>query len=455
MASDGEYVDIEHGDLPRPNEYAIQMVAQRFLDVMTKADEVYADLVGTGGYLEQLNNAIEEAPVSTITAPNVDPTMTIPTIPTAPSWVDTTDPYPADPGISTPVFEEIPAIVDPDDPTSSMPATVSPVINYSEITLPTDVYTDLLARILNDLQSGATGLDATVEAAIMERARDRQQVINDRQYDRVVNELDGMNFSMPSGALASALMEQAQDAALFETETSNSIMIQTSDLAQRNSQFSIQIGKDLEALIRQYNIDRNRINLEQAIAAAQLVLQNYAEQVKAYVGELAALRDDLMAQVAKIQAVSAANKNKVDLYLAQWQGYRVQVEAVTAKNQGIVDVFKGEIDAYAAEVGAIGELIRGYAAEVAAKVDAARLDLEAEIATARDTIEGYIAEYQLRVDVTKALANITSQTVAGIWSSINATAGADYNASEGLSESWHHSDSLNEDHSYEHDPPVT
>ena len=50
------------------------------------------------------------------------------------------------------------------------------------------------------------------------------------------------------------------------------------------------------------------------------------------------------------------------------------------------------------------------------------------------------------------MANIASQSVASALNAVNASASYGYSGSESVSESWGHSDSLGESHSYEHDP---
>lgn len=453
----GEYVTIEHGNfLPNPNQTPLALVIQRFDEVTEEANNLLNMLRGedgSGGYLGDLNESIAAAPEYEIEVPDVDTDVTFPSIGSAPTWSDTLASYPTA-SIDEPTLEDMPTITSPDDPTSSMPSEVNPTINWSEITLPTELYTELLARLVQDLEDGATGLSATVEDAIMARARARQVVINSRNYDRVLAELDGMDFSLPSGALASALVEQAQDTLAAETDVNNSIMIQSSDLAQKNSQFVISVSKDLEGILRNYNISYNQLELQYATAAANLILENYKAQVAAYVSELEALRAELQIQIAHIEAVVASNRGLVDMYIAQWQAHSVEVGAVTAENTGKVDVYTGRVRGYAAEADARNSIVQAQVAQIGAKIQEATLQVNAAIEEAKLGLGGYSAEYSMRADVAKALTGIVAQVTASMLAAINASAGTDYNANESASEQWSHSDQLSEHHSYDEDPDV-
>lgn len=226
-SNDGTYVSIlGSGILPTPDGLPLTLVNAKFAD-MTAEKQTLLEMMrgtdGTGGYIGALAEAITSAPSATLTA--------------------------------TEITSDVADLI------------------FSETALPTDLYDDLLARLQADLVSGATGLTAAIENAIMARAVARQVVINDRQYDKLMAELDGRDFSFPSGALASALVEQAQDALMQETDVNNTILIQSSDLAQKNSQFVIQAANTLEASIRQTNSDFNKRALEYATGALGMLVE--------------------------------------------------------------------------------------------------------------------------------------------------------------------------------------
>lgn len=448
----GDIVTIPRSDtLPDPSSTALILVAERFQDVTEKAEELLESLVGEDGYLNAIDDAIVAAPTATISVPDITGTIATIDLADPPVWEEELDDYP-ETSIADPSLDPMPSVTDPGSASLSMPDEVNPTLDYAGITLPTDLYVALLARLVNDLESGATGLDEDVENAIMQRARDRQTVINDRNYDRVMVELDGMDFTMPTAALTAALYEQAQDDALADRDVNNAIMVQSSELAQKNSQFVIQVSKDLEQVLRTYQIGYNDVELRRAMAVVDSILRSFETRVNGYIAELQSLRDDMRIQVEHINAVVASNRGKVDLLIAQWNAYATQVTAITQKNKGKVDVFESMTSAYGTQADAKAKTIQAQADAIRIEVEKATLEVNAAIEEAKLALGSYGSEYGFRIDVAKEMAKIVAQVATGMQGVINASAGADYSGSESLSETFSHSDQLGESHNTNHDP---
>ena len=178
------------------------LVRSRFDNTLGKAEEVYTLLFGAegdGGMLGEMREAIASAPSSLVTAPTVDTSLTLSTssqtLPTfdATALQDFPNETYDDPTIATlpSVSTDFTGITAPSDLAFSM--------SWAEQSLPTVLYSALQTRLMNDLQSGATGLDPIVEAAIYERARTRQQADRLAEWDRINETAGNLQFALPSG----------------------------------------------------------------------------------------------------------------------------------------------------------------------------------------------------------------------------------------------------------------
>ena len=235
--STGNIVEIPQGDLPTPSA-PWQTVTNRFDETLTVANTLLDLLIGEdgeSGYLGELQSAIEAAPITSITSPSV-----------------------------------------------SVPDVAS-AINWSEETLPTNLYTPLLDRLIDDLEDGANGLSEEVWDAMVARALSKESSLNDTEYNNAIDDISGRNFSMPAGALADAIIELTDKRAARTVDITNDILIEDARLAQGNSQAVIQQSVSLEGLIRQSKYQIDTTKLDYAKTSPTLVLQAFVEKIKAQV----------------------------------------------------------------------------------------------------------------------------------------------------------------------------
>ncbi|MHC1788316.1 hypothetical protein [Solidesulfovibrio sp.] len=177
-----------------------------------------------------------------------DPSIFIPASPVV-SW-------PADPG-SAPSLSEV---VTPNAPTYTLPR----VPTFAEISLPTapdldvvqfdgvrpditletpgnlfvyedqpyssDVRDAVMAKVLDGIRNGGTGLGAEAEQAIWERARVRLQEDLQVEIDRITDMFAAMGCSRPSGPMMGAVSRAQQDMA-----RSSPTWTRTSSCSSRNS----------------------------------------------------------------------------------------------------------------------------------------------------------------------------------------------------------------------------
>jgi len=143
-------------------------------------------------------------------------------------------------------------------------------ITWAEVSPDNSVFPTLLARLLTDLEDGATGVNATVEQAYIDRAQARQDIIDDKQEQETLEFFSTRGFTLPTGAMQGAIAELANERARNRTDLNEKTLIMQAELAQKNSQFIIGMAKDLEQILRNFANEVNNRALEYAKAIAGL-----------------------------------------------------------------------------------------------------------------------------------------------------------------------------------------
>jgi hypothetical protein len=270
------------------------------------------------------------------------------TIPDAPALEDIA--FPSAPSITIAEFEG-------DVPTETWD--MPPNFNYSESIYSTDIWADLLSKVLNDIRNGGTGLGALVEEELYDRALKRQETENERLYQEVENYFEARGFSLPTGAMAGRLAEAAREISRNNTTINAEITIDQAKLAQTNTHFMIDKGVQLEGMLRDFfNQQANR-----AFEAAKIIAQMGIEIFNAKVNKF-------NAEVQSYQALAMVFESKVKAALTQAQIYKTQIDAC-----GIMsDVQKNLVAIYSEKIKALDTTIKLYASEM----DAARIKAEVE-----------------------------------------------------------------------------
>ena len=419
--------------------------AKVFIKLLLGSDEC-----GTGGYLGALNDII-----TSYTAPNIeDFTVTIPTI----SFTPDTRPAPdlGDVNITFPVFDvasptltTLPTIDLSELNPADLPAEISAAIAWTEESHNNQLFTSLLARMLNDLTAGATGLDATVEAAIYARARARLSVEEDALQTEIEEYFASTGFDLPPLALASRLQEHADARTLRLADVNNKILEEQGRLAQTNSQFVITAAKDLEAVLRDATDKRNDRSLDYAKAVAANAIAVYAENIKAYIAAAEANKIYVEVQVANLEAIVAYNAGLIADFAAQAEAYQTVVEAQASGNKAITDVYESEVKGYTAEMRAIADAGQLTVEEYKLKIQNADIQLRTAIAEIEAELQGYTTESSLRERVAESMANLALQAVASAYGSTNMGANLSHSTGVQRGEQWGHTE--NRQVGYGHD----
>ena len=285
---------------------------------------------------------------------------------------------------------------------------------------------DRLAKYLE----GGTALKAEVEDAIYARAMDRTNAEYLRVRDTAYEDAARRGFTLPTGALNSAVFQARQAAADNNARAAMEIAIKQAELEQQNLQFAVSQSLALRQMV--LGITQNwagtlvQLN-SQALQFAQGVLQAtvdlYSVKVQVVQAKVAVYQAEAQVYEYRLKATLAV----YDVYQAQIKGLEAQVNVDTAKVQAFVaqansygalaNAYKAVVDGIATKaqieklkVEAFGAEVQAYSARVSAKT--------AEWQGFRAQVEGQVS----RVDAYKAEVQAFSGEVDAYKATIQAKA---------------------------------
>ena len=454
LTVEGEVVDLT-ADFDNPYS-PVDTVLDRFSDSTAKANEMYTLLVGeegSGGLLKDIKDSLASAPTISITAPSVNDSITLDTTGLS---VPTFDPgtltdLPENTAIK-PTLDDLPSvdtdfsdIIEPED-------IASLTLNWSESVLPTDVYDAILTRMLSDLQSGATGLDPDVEQAIHDRAKARLLIDRIAEWDRINNTASEMQFAYPSGVLLSAYTDYGMSANRQDTDIENQIIVSQGDLAQKNSQFMMQQAVALEGLIRQTREGESNRNLDAAKALLNAIVEEYKARLQKFISIWEGRAKKIQAQSEILKGAIERQKGLIEIYASEISAYEKETSAISARNKNITDVYVSEVQGFGEAERAIAMKNDSSIKLLEQQIKNASMELTAAIAESEQTVAAYSAHETIQERISTALAQLTSGVVASTMTAVHASASLGYSGSESSSKSFSMGGSVNESHSFEHDP---
>jgi hypothetical protein len=350
------------------------------------------------------------------TAPVVSTDLTVPDAPT-PDYGDIPDLYALDlPTYTAPTLAPFSHVAPTFDATISEAG-----VSWVEPTYVGQMATTLKAT-LAVLLAGGTGIDPTVENAIWER--DRARIVRQSNADRakLATEWERKGFTLPQGVLYAAQAAADMDAAFKIAAASRDTAIKQAELEQKNRQFAVTEGRELESLYvqiflgvteRSFQIAKYAVEARIAIFNALVAKYNtdaavFGQRITQYRVELEYVQAQILAfkELVAAEGVKAeVNKSlisafgeKVRAFSSQADAYGSLVKAVVARSElqkNQVDVYRAQIEGVTAQIGAKKQEFDGYSARVGAEAQKANL----EDANSR--------AYSARVNAITAAAGIT------------------------------------------------
>jgi hypothetical protein len=272
MNVDPQGVMDEHQGYAEEALAAINDAAGRLVEFSTAQLSVTVpDQVSQGIDFDMSQEALARAQAGKPVAPTIDPL---------------TPEEPAEPAIDAPVITD--------------------VESYAE-----GLRSALYAKLLADIQNGTYGIDPADEAALWQRARDRETLGMRDAIEQATEEYAAMGWSIPPGALKKGI-DKIRKASYDNLGALNrDIIIKRADLYRDARKFAIEQVMALEKLL--LDTITARIN------AANLVVQKYMAQLKSWENRLELLKTNN-------QLTLEAYKSDIDAYRADLQGITASFE---------------------------------------------------------------------------------------------------------------------------------
>lgn len=285
--------------------------------------------------------------------------------------------------------------------------------------------------------AGGTGLDPTAENAIYERSRSKNDAEARRVRDALYAEAASNGFTLPSGAMSSALAQARQAGADNNAKASTEIAVMQAEMEQKNLQFAVTTSTGLRTAVLSATIGyhQNLITINgQAIDYAKTVLsaiiEVYNTAIKAFGIKVEGFRaqalvyetqlkgamagiDLYRAQISALEALTNVDKTKVEVYRARIESlmslasvYRARVEAVMGRvslERTKLEVFQSRVQAYGAYVQGKSSEWQGYSAAISGESAKVRLYGE-QISAFSAQVESYKSTIQAKTEVIRSIS---------------------------------------------------
>ena len=417
-----------------------------------------AQIVRADGYTEELLASISTLglpdgwldPLLNIEVPTVNPIS--PTIRIPPGPLVLPDDWPEDfPHL--PTLQTVPTI-DLSYDTPIKPDDVNPTLNYVPGVYNSSLYTAIYNRIYEILQEGSRGMNAEVEAAFLARSAERERIANAKLYDDNIRAVGATGFNFSAGMIASVVTDANEKVRIQEANAENELKILFYESEQKAYFFALEKSLNLEQILRDFYGKTEDRSFAQQQAISQFVITVYTEKVKAFIAEWEGVKTELDAKKAIVELILAENTMLVDAFKAEATAYISKVEATSKKIEGIVKGFEGEMSAYDADTRAYESYYRSLDAQQQLLINNAEIKLKKATAELEFLMKNKLSTDSLIEKITETAGHLAQQAVASALNSVTANTSLGYQGSDSRQEAIHHSESLNENHSYEEDTPV-
>lgn len=255
--------------------------------------------------------------------------------------------------------------------------------------------------------TGGTALSPEVEAGMYERDRDRVAGETRRALDATMADFADRGFTLPPGALFSAMNQARQAGTDNMARASNAIAIAQAQMEQQNLQFAITTmgslrGTMINATLSYMGtlVQINGQALEYARTVLTSVIEVYNISVRVFAARLDAYKAEAMvyetrlkgalaavelykAEIDALQALTNVDKAKVDIYRARIDAlnglagvYKAQVDAVLGRaslEKMKIDVFQARVQAFTAMVQAKNGEWNAYQAQLQGQAEKVRI----------------------------------------------------------------------------------
>ncbi|MBP7231328.1 MAG: hypothetical protein KBA28_05295 [Syntrophaceae bacterium] len=355
-----------------------------------------------------------------------------------------------------PVYEDV---VIPDMPTLPTVYEVDPMTLYDELSIPESelviedlTYVTTLSDVIESklqalIDAGSSGLPATVEQAIYDRAVARKTIENVAMNTEAENYFAARGFSIPPGAMSGRLLEIQEQASNALTDLNNDILRMQGELAYKGTWEAYARILDWEKQKREFFA----MEVNNVLAKAKVKAENLLTRVKLMLDARESrlkneqmLADDVLKRYQMIydylKTVLIRLQANVDVYKTKSEIYISSIEVELKK-------WEGEVKKITTTIAAKSDYNKTQALIAELGVKKAELSTKAYIEKYKSMNEKYSKLIEATVDAMKTVGGLYSQVASGALSAIHAGVSLSSSGSAGMS----YSNSKSESTSVSHD----
>ncbi len=259
----------------------------------------------------------------------------------------------------------------------------------------------LLNQKLADMAEGKLGITPAQENQFLERAKDRNFAEYRRAVETAYKDSARRGFTMPGGAIFSAVNQARQSLADTNARSSNEMAIKQAELQQERIKFGIQmLSTGIESMrqnaLNYYaqTLSTLQLSMEYSKAVIASIIDIYNLEVKVFEVKLEKFKAEAYVYETKVKAALAA----VEIFTAQINAQANQIRL----NESQLNLARTRIDIYKT----IADVYRYRIESAAAKANIQKLKLEQY----GEQLRGYqVRVDKYRADIEKFNTNIRAQ----------------------------------------------
>lgn len=297
-------------------------------------------------------------------------------------------------------------------------------LQFEPGTYSSDLLDTLIAKI-NEMLQGSIGLAPSIEQALYDRARAREDITAKKALEDVTSKWASMGYSLPPGAMIRAQRAAVEANQLQVNSLSRDILIKAEDVRIENIRAALSAGIEVEGRLmtlfgqmRQLSFEIVKAKIDARVQTFNLLVSAYQVAKSVFDAQIAQWDAQNKYELAKLELTKAQadiEKSKADINVSLARAYSEEVSAISAKI-GVIVQF-AQVEASKGQV--ISALMAAYREELEAwqkEVDASLFDFK------RFETEAGVEESKARVNAAYAQAYGETLQAAGAAANVKARA---------------------------------
>jgi len=202
----------------------------------------------------------------------------------------------------------------------------------------------LKVKLLADLVNGGYGIDTADEAALFNRARDREVELTLTRIDEAGRMMAARGFPLPPGELSIAIDRAYQEFQSKSSSISREIFVDSAKRFVENRRFTIEQVRSLEQILLGFHnsVQERAVNVSRA--TAEFAIAVYNALLERYKTRLGAAKISADVQVARAQIDVERARAAIGLFQGQVAAYEANIRGQVEPLRLKTELYRADID---------------------------------------------------------------------------------------------------------------